>query len=864
MSTKRNFNLATAMISATLIFCIAMLMVCTFSFSASAASTNQLIAISDVNLRASASSTGTVQTTVKKGDTVTLLQNSSKGWAKVKYSTYTGYCSTAYLKPATDSGVTMTGRTTADVNLRSGRGTSYDVLTVVPNDTRLTVTSNSYVEWAKATYSGYTGYVSKDYIVITLYVSKTSSTEATQAPTVTATQGFTYADPDFSSLPHWYSYSLTDTMIGTTHSTFAMLMLDKSELTLDINATYKLTPFVSGSTPVLNHVSFATDKSSVASVSATGTVTGVSNGTAVVTATDLVTGRTATCKVNVSENVMPTEPSTETPTVAPTEPPTAAPTAAETQPPTTAPTQAPTAAPTQAPTTVKETLSLSDSELKLYVGTQYIIVANSNATVSWSTSNSSVATVSGGVVTVKSAGTAVITAKTSTKTAKCTITAVDQRITIHSSTNTATVTAGKTYFAKSNTSDVTWTSHNTDVATVKDGLILGVSPGKAIIEIYKRGGKQTILVTVTAADPVRFAYTSPNCAPKNSDVTLIAITDTTRTDVRFNVTVGSTTKTVYADSKTKDGSTYVWKGTTSFDKAGTYNVKAYSKLGSKWSTCSDGATTAFVTSTTDKNTTTCENRRASDDIIEMIAGFEGYLPDVYYDVFTGDPTLGYGKLVFVGEQFYNNLTKNEAYAYLSQTVNNEGYSSKVNSFLVGNNVKFNQQQFDALVCFVYNVGTGVLTNDDDLSSALLNCSSGSSSSKTTYYINGSYVRIRKGPGTSYDIIDELDYGTTLTILEKTSSSWYYVQLSDGTKGYVATDYIASKTSSGGLDLNYVKQQNLINKFCQYHHANGCIRGLLYRRMDEMEVFFYNDYDIDYGANNYGISFTCASNSGFHT
>ena len=374
-----------------------------------------------------------------------------------------------------------------------------------------------------------------------------------------------------------------------------------------------------------------------------------------------------------------------------------------------------------------------------------------------------------------------------------------------------------------------------------------------------------MVVTVTSAAPIRFAYTSPNCAQKNGTVTLIAITDNKRSAVKFDVTVGSTTKTINATSKTADGSNCIWKGTTSFSSAGTYSVKAYSKTSStaNWLTCTDASTTAFVTSTTDKTTTICANRRASDEIINLIANYEGFISSVYADPLTGDPTLGYGRVVYSGQQFYNALTKTEAYAYLVQTVNNDGYATKVNSFLVNNGVKFNQQHFDALVCFVYNTGTGVLTNDSELKNAILDCSSGQAGT-TTYYISGSAVRIRKGPGTDYDIIRELDYGTTLKVLEKTTSSWYYVQLSDGTKGYVITDYIASKVSSGSLDLNYVKKQNLINKFCQYHHAGGCIYGLLYRRVDEMEVFFYNDYDRNYGNYKYSISFTCANNSSFHT
>jgi uncharacterized protein YgiM (DUF1202 family) len=189
----------------------------------------------------------------------------------------------------------------------------------------------------------------------------------------------------------------------------------------------------------------------------------------------------------------------------------------------------------------------------------------------------------------------------------------------------------------------------------------------------------------------------------------------------------------------------------------------------------------------------------------------------------------------------------------------------MNEFLLGNKVKFNQQQFDALVCLVYNTGTGVVTGDAEVKNALLNCSDGSGGSSTSYYINGSGVRLRKGAGTNYDIIKEMDYGTSITVVTKTSSSWWKVKLSDGTVGFVNTDYISSRSSSGTLDLNYVNKQTLINKICQYHHAGGqCVYGLLYRRVDEMEMFFYGDYNPCYGNYQYGISFTCLKNPSFHT
>ena len=53
----------------------------------------------------------------------------------------------------------------------------------------------------------------------------------------------------------------------------------------------------------------------------------------------------------------------------------------------------------------------------------------------------------------------------------------------------------------------------------------------------------------------------------------------------------------------------------------------------------------------------------------MIAEFEGFLPTVTGDSITGDLTIGHGKVVWANDKFYNNLTRNEAYAYLVQTTN---------------------------------------------------------------------------------------------------------------------------------------------------------------------------------------------------
>ena len=509
---------------------------------------------------------------------------------------------------------------------------------------------------------------------------------------------------------------------------------------------------------------------------------------------------------------------------------------------------------------------LTSTASSIYTGNHAYIKAvttPANQKVSYTSSNTSVATVTqSGVVTGVSAGKAVITVKDPNSPVKntYTITVVSSSGGVSLSNTTASVPADKTFYLKSYTSGTSFSSSDTAVASVSSrGYIFAKKQGVAIITASINGRSKTCAVTVTAAAPVRFAYTSPNSAALGDTVSFYAITDKTRDGAKFNFTCNGKAYSVAATSKTTDasGSHYIWKGSIKFNYSGTFAVTTYTSKNGVWSTCTDGKTSVFVSNVSSANTVSFSQRRASDGLLRLNADYEGFLSSVTDDPLVSDaPTLGYGKVVTAGEQFYNNISKDEAYAYLVQTMNGSSYTNAVNNFMSSNNVKFNQRQFDALVMMVYNLGAGVL-GDSDVKRVLLDCVESGSTAPTgsTAYVNSSDgLMLRSGPGTGYNIITVMTYNTKVTVVEKTTSSWYKVKLSDGTAGYCASEYLTFASTSV-RNLNLVNRDAVIGELIQWHHAGGqCVWGLLYRRIDELEVFFYGDYTRDGSSNKYNMKY----------
>lgn len=124
-----------------------------------------------LNVRKTASTSGSVLTSLSKGSYITLISNSGN-WYYVEYADGKyGYCHKNYIK--LDSGKTATVSTNStSLNVRSGAGTNYAIIDTVSKGDIIIILSTSG-SWSKVLYDGVkTGYVSSQY----LSTSTTSST----------------------------------------------------------------------------------------------------------------------------------------------------------------------------------------------------------------------------------------------------------------------------------------------------------------------------------------------------------------------------------------------------------------------------------------------------------------------------------------------------------------------------------------------------------------------------------------------------------------------------------------------------------------------------------------------------------------
>lgn len=195
--------------------------------------------------------------------------------------------------------------------------------------------------------------------------------------------------------------------------------------------------------------------------------------------------------------------------------------------------------------------------------------------------------------------------------------------------------------------------------------------------------------------------------------------------------------------------------------------------------------------------------------LDLIKKYEGFYSKAYLCP-AGVLTIGYGTTnadsKILNYRIYEDskITKEKASEFLKKSIEKK-YEPLVNKYM--NVYNFNQNQYDALLSFCYNIGSiDQLTNKGTKSIAniskdillydhaagvklkgltrrreeeqklfntqVVNTSKESDikSSSTNYYVTADYLNVRSGPGTNYAIVGSLKKNTRKNI-SKTQGTW---------------------------------------------------------------------------------------------
>lgn len=434
---------------------------------------------------------------------------------------------------------------------------------------------------------------------------------------------------------------------------------------------------------------------------------------------------------------------------------------------------------------------------------------------------------------------------------------------------------------------LSWSSSDASVAEVDytvgyggrsthGAMIYAKKPGTVTLTISDAAGKTSAscTVTVTAAEGVRFGYASENTVAVGKNFDLVAVTDTSRSSVTFKIVNGPAPGTFTATGSTMESrkSQYglpttnavkVFKRSVAFQAAGLYKIQASAAGVSGYQefevlvTPGDGSVTA----------TSSGEHRTSTKGLDCIANFEGSVPEIKDDsIASGNPTVGYGFVVQKNQSFYNNMTPSELRGKLVDAVNNGGYSAAVNRFCVNNNLKVSQAQFDMLVSFVYNCGTGNLSTQYDTFKVLLNAvvppSDMSAGRPYTGVLNTTGSSICAEASLTSRTLVSVPAGASVKVtgylaVASKKQVWYKVTYGSNT-GWMPAGRVNLSATGLTRDLAYIDSTTFTSNFLQWHKSNStCIPGLLNRRLAEAKVFLYGNYGdatANWGKNTYGFVF----------
>jgi GH24 family phage-related lysozyme (muramidase) len=112
---------------------------------------------------------------------------------------------------------------------------------------------------------------------------------------------------------------------------------------------------------------------------------------------------------------------------------------------------------------------------------------------------------------------------------------------------------------------------------------------------------------------------------------------------------------------------------------------------------------------------------ASDKLVTFLKSYEGFHDMPYRGLDSQNRTVGYGHVInenAEGTRYNNGITEEEATELLKSDLNRVVYQY-LNPWISNVSITLNQQQYDALVSFTFNVGPSWITKYEDLKNILM-------------------------------------------------------------------------------------------------------------------------------------------------
>ena len=738
---------------------------------------------------------------------------------------------------------TVYAKTTADLNVRKGAGMNYDRITMLDENTKVTVVDRSNPDWLKVKLSnGTTGYCYADYLDITTdgyttdyvnvrYGASTNYGIIKTVPTNTKVDIIRFSGVSWAyvKLPDGTKgYMCTDYI---TYSPPSSTKTSSKAVSTDIKLSDNSKKIAVGTSYTikasnnLGTVNWTSSDPKIAKVDKGGKVTAVSAGSAIITAQDAKTKKSVKCtitavktdftkitlsdtsktlsvgesftlKVTTDTNSKNVKFKSSDKNVASVDQ-NGKITAVSSGSANVKAYDSKGVITAVCKITVKgnASISLSASSMTVEAGSSKVLTAKTSdpsMKVTWTSSNPNIASVRDGRVSGLSTGTAVITASDSTGKifAKCDVTVKSvSKGNLYISRNKFATTVGKDFILKGEEVSA-WSTSDSYLATVSDnGIVHAHHSGRvAITYSDSKGHKVVCAVSIGTAEPVRAVYNSPNLAKTGQQIKLLAVTDKTVSAVRFKVSRDGNSFFVNSSSKTEKNGRYIWTAVCTVQNEGHFTTVAYATRNGKESTCED-AKGDFYISNRDRSSSYLGTHYATDESIGFIREKEGLTSAIRDDALApGNLTVGYGHVMGEGTSFYNNMIFEEANALLIKDLNHGDITSVLNNFFNSYKLKCNQQQFDALTSFAYNFGP--------------------------YWM------------------DKYDFGNDF---RKISSVYY--------------------GGSAVRDVKDINRNTFIGTITQFTLSEGNrYWGLLYRRIDEAEIFLYGDYKNDGRNNKYNLPY----------